>query len=114
MVKTMPRLDEAKEKLLQAFADAYGRTQTTPDGLLCRMGRIARAYRLMAQASDGTKHQVVIKKMQEEATHAYALEDRLRAAYVRLCKIEDVSADLDIVGCDCPHCRQRPMFGGEA
>lgn len=105
MIKTMSRVDEARQKAAAALQDAYGRTQATPDGSMCRMGRIDRAYQLKAGANGNAgKYQIAITKMQEEATAAFAEADKAMATYARLCKQQNIAADIDTPACDCAYC----------
>lgn len=99
------QLDNAHQKAVEALQDAYGRTQKTPDGLMCRMGRIDRAYQRMSTANGNkAKYEVAIKAMRDDAAAAFALADKLQATYARLCKIENIAADIDLPNCDCSYC----------
>lgn len=105
MIKTISRIDETRQKAIEALQDAYGRSQKTPDGLMCRMGRIDRAYQLKASATgNAEKYKTAIAKMEQEATAAFDQADRVMATYTRLCKIEGVSNALDVSQCDCAYC----------
>lgn len=106
MIKELSRIDEARQKTLQALQDAYGRTQATPDGMMCRMGRIDRAYQLKAKAGDkAAKYETAIKAMRDDAQTAFANADRLTAIYQRVCKSQNITADMNIPTCDCSYCQ---------
>lgn len=106
MIKELSRIDEARQKTLDALQDAYGRTQATPDGMMCRMGRIDRACQLKAKAGDkATKYETAIKAMQDDARTAFANADRLTAIYQQVCKSQNITADMDISTCDCSYCQ---------
>ena len=106
MIKTMSRVDEARQKALEALQNAYGRTQATPDGMMCRMGRIDRAYQLKAGANgNASKYQAAIVAMQNDATAAFAEADKAMATYQRLCKSQNITASLDAPNCDCGYCK---------
>ena len=106
MVKTMTRLEEARHKALEALQDAYGRAQATPDGMMCRMGRIDRAYQLKARANgNAQKYEAAIKALQDDATASFANADKLMATYQRLCKSQNITASLDAPNCDCGYCK---------
>jgi len=106
MIKTMSRVDEARQKALEALQNAYGRTQATPDGMMCRMGRIDRAYQLKAGANGNAgKYQAAIVAMQNDATAAFADADKAMATYQRLCKSQNITANMDAPNCDCSYCK---------
>jgi len=111
--KTMPNIAEARQSAVDALMDAYGRTQTTPDGIYCRFGRIDRAYKMKAQKQGGEKYQAAIKEMEDSANQAFAKADAAMASYARLRKMEGLENDLDAPSCDCPYCQQTPTFGGQ-
>lgn len=106
MIKTMSRVDEARQKALEALQNAYGRTQATPDGMMCRMGRIDRAYQLKASANgNASKYQAAIVAIQNDATAAFAEADKAMATYQRLCKSQNITANMDAPNCDCSYCK---------
>jgi len=106
MIKTMSRVDEARQKALESLQNAYGRTQVTPDGMMCRMGRIDRAYQLKAGANGNAgKYQAAIVAMQNDATAAFAEADKAMATYQRLCKSQNITANMDAPNCDCSYCK---------
>lgn len=102
-----------KSKLIELLNNAYGRTQKTPDGLYCRMGRIDRAYNLMVSANgDRPKYQKAINDMQVDTISVFDKADRELINYVRICKREGKDVDVNAPDCDCPYCQQQPTFGG--
>jgi hypothetical protein len=106
MIKTMSRVDEARQKALEALQNAYGRTQATPDGMMCRMGRIDRAYQLKANANGNAhKYEAAIKVLRDDATASFANADKLMATYQRLCKSQNITATIDAPTCDCSYCK---------
>lgn len=106
MVKTMTRADEARQKALEALQDAYGRSQATPEGVMCRMGRIDRAYQLKARANGNAgKYQAAITVLKNDAQSAFVNADKLMATYQRLCKAQNITADIDTPTCDCSYCK---------
>lgn len=106
MIKTMSRVDEARQKALESLQNAYGHTQATPDGMMCRMGRIDRAYQLKASANGNAgKYQAAIVAMQNDATAAFAEADKAMATYQRLCKSQNITANMDAPNCDCSYCK---------
>lgn len=113
MIKESTRIDEAKEEALKALFDAYGRSQATPSGMYCMMGRIDRAYDLAAENENQPQYIKAIKAMQEEALRLFAQADRALAAYRRVCRLEGVSDDIVEPECDCPHCKRVPTFWGK-
>lgn len=112
MVKTMSRVDEARQDAIKALQDAYGRTQSTPDGMMCRMGRIDRAYQLRGRANgNGAKYDAAIKAMRDDAEAAFALADKATATYQRLCKSQNITANMDAPNCDCSYCQTGIVSG---
>lgn len=112
MIKDSSRIDEARQKLLSALQDAYGRTQATPDGMMCRMGRIDRAYQLKEKAGDkAVKYEAAIKAMRDDAQTAFANADRMTATYQRSCKSQNITADTNIPTCDCSYCQTGLVSG---
>ena len=106
MIKTMSRVDEARQKALETLQNTYGRTQATPDGMMCRMGRIDRAYQLKAGANgNADKYHAAIVAMQNDATAAFADADKAMATYQRLCKSQNITANMDAPNCDCSYCK---------
>jgi len=106
MVKTMTRLEEARHKALEALQDAYGRSQATPEGVMCRMGRIDRAYQLKARANGNAgKYQAAITVLKNDAQSAFVNADKLMATYQRLCKAQNIIATIEAPVCDCPYCK---------
>ena len=102
------QLDSARQKALDALQDAYGRSQTTPDGMMCRLGRIDRAYQVKASANgNASKYQAAIAKLQDDAKTAFANADKLTATYARLCKQQNITANIDAPICDCPYCKSQ-------
>lgn len=118
MIKTLPSVDEAKQTALQALNDAYGRTQTTPEGLYCRIGRIDRAYRILAQkGADNSpiaiKAKSMIASMEEDADKVFAQADKALASYIRSRKFGGLPNDIDAPICDCAYCSQpAPTING--
>lgn len=106
---------DAKQVALHALDDAYGRTQTTPDGLYCRIGRIDRAYRILKGNNSpiAMKARATIKTMEEDAKNAFVQADRTLASYVRARKFSGQGNDLDAPTCDCAYCSQpAPTING--
>lgn len=102
----MGQLESARQKALEALQDAYGRSQATPDGTMCRMGRIDRAYRHKATANgNASKYQAAIVAMQNDANAAFAAADKAMATYQRLCKSQNITATVDAPACDCSYCK---------
>lgn len=100
------RVEQARQKTLEALLDAYGRSQATPEGMMCRMGRIDRAYQLKAGANGNAhKYEAAIKVLQGDATASFANADKLTATYARLCKQQNIPAIIDAPVCDCVYCK---------
>lgn len=100
------QLDSARQKALEALQDAYGRSQTTPDGMMCRLGRIDRAYQVKAGANGNAgKYQAAITVLQNDAQTAFANADKLTATYARLCKQQNITVNIEAPVCDCPYCK---------
>lgn len=114
MIATMSKLEEARHQAVDALANAYGRTQATPDGMYCRIGRIDRAYDIAAQHGNPDKAMVAIAKMIAESEQAFAQAEKSTATYARLCKREGKGEPVEPPTCDCPSCRRTPTFGGES
>lgn len=113
MIRTLSKFEEARQKAAEALQDAYGRTQPTPDGLHCRIGRIGRAYDLMARANGNAgKYQDAIGQMEKETLVVFNMADRLVASFVRLAKLEGQEGNIETPICDCPHCANEPRKAG--
>jgi hypothetical protein len=110
MIKTVA---EPKQRAEEALQDAYGRTQATPDGMYCRIGRIDRAYRLMAAKGETPKFRAAIKEMEDEATTAFSRADRAIVYFERTTRREGLTDALNTPVCDCPYCSQEPTWGGK-
>ena len=101
----------AKEIAIQALDDAYGRTQSTPDGLYCRIGRVNRAYKIIAQRNlmpDSANYKAAmatIKTMEDAANESFAAADKALSNYIRQCKQAKKENDVAAPVCDCPYCR---------
>lgn len=113
MIATMSKLDEARQQAVDALLDAYGRTQATPDGMYCRIGRIDRAYNIAAGKGNPDKAMATIAAMVAEAEQAFAQAEKTTATYARLSKREGKGDTVEPPTCDCPSCRRVPMFGGK-
>lgn len=113
MIATMSKLDEARQQAVDALADAYGRTQATPNGMYCRIGRIDRAYDIAAGKGNPDVVMVQIAKMVAEAEQAFAQAEKATATYARLSKREGKGDAVEPPTCDCPSCRRTPRFGGK-
>lgn len=113
LVKERTRVDEVRQAAMDALYQAYGRSQATPDGMYCMMGRIDRAYDIVVANGNQPKHLQAIQGMQEEANKAFAKADQAVAAYRRVCRMEGADGDIEEPECDCPHCKRVPTFGGE-
>lgn len=105
-------VDEALQAAQSALGDAYGRSQATPDGMYCRIGRIDRAYDIAVQRGNPENALIAIRKMQVDAQAAFDEFNKAVVNYRRLCRLEGATEqDID-VQCDCPSCRRVQTFGG--
>jgi hypothetical protein len=52
--------DQAYQQVAAAYTDAYGRTQETPAGIFCRLGRLDRAYDIAANGGFTEKHRAAL------------------------------------------------------
>lgn len=100
-----------REEAAHALYLAYGRSQSTPDGMYCVMGRIDRAYEIAAQKGNKKKYIQAISAMQNKANQLFADADKKLAAHRRVCRLENIPENLSAPECDCPHCQRVPTFG---
>ena len=106
------RVGEARKKAVAALEKAYGRSEATPDGMYCLIGRIDRAYDIVAANGNQPKHLRAVEDMATDAQATFAEAERLLLAYRRVCKREGATDDLEMPVCDCPSCKRVPTFGG--
>jgi hypothetical protein len=74
--------------------------------MMCRMGRIDRAYQLKANANGNAhKYEAAIKVLRDDATASFVNADKLMATYQRLCKSQNIIATIEAPVCDCSYCK---------
>lgn len=92
-----------------ASTQAYGRIHKTPDGMFCWVGRIGRAYDLMAQSPNEMTAKAIVK-MRQLASAAIDEAEKAKADYWRLCDIAGVTPKDTVIDCGCPACTTEPTF----
>lgn len=95
---------QAKTAAVQAMNDAYGRTQQTPAGMFCRMGRIDRAYDLVAAHAGDERYQNALRRLLQELESAEREANRAMANYLRICRQQQITPETIDPNCDCPVC----------
>jgi hypothetical protein len=108
---TKPQLESLLQAAIDGYTKAYGQQHKTPDGMFCWMGRIDRAYALMAKA-DGEMAQRKMKKgvdaMINLAQKDFIEGEKAHADYVDACNSlsmtpQDINPD-----CQCQYCQRVP------
>lgn len=104
------RIDLALQEAQDAYIQAYGRVHKTPDGMFCWMGRLDRAYMVLADKQDDPQTKIKLEKMEAMIKAAYELAETTTAAYQKECKEAGISPQDIKIDCDCPCCKRQATF----
>ncbi len=109
---TKAQLETAYKAATAGYMQAYGQTQEVKGiGKMCWMGRIDRAYTLLAEAKDevGQKRmQNGIKTLIGLAETDFIEGEKIHADYVDLCDSLGVAPQAIEPNCQCEYCQRVP------
>lgn len=108
MKNTSRQIEEAYAAACNALTLAYGQSQTTPDGKMCWMGRIDRAYEKSKANPSNERIKSAIKSLEFLASKDFADAERKRADYVDACKSNGIQHSEIEIACECSYCQRIP------
>lgn len=77
--------------------------------MFCWMGRIGRAYDLMAQSPNEMTAKAIVR-MRQLASAAIDEAEKAKADYWQLCHVAGVTPKDTVIDCGCPACMTEPTF----
>lgn len=93
------------------MTQAYGPRHETPDGVLCWMGRIDRAYQMLAKAPND-KTRSAVEKLCVLGKKDLDWADKKSIDYIELCRLAGVKSKTVVIPCDCFYCQRVPTIHG--
>lgn len=87
-----------KQQLEQLYLDAYGQTQSTPDGPMCRLGRIERTQRIVDANKGDHRYVEALETLQMQAKASFDAYDKALMDYGKPIDFQHT--------CQCPFCQK--------
>lgn len=93
-----------KERVQKALETAFGQVHNTPVGKMCLLGRIDRAYGILAQHPNDQRYQAGVKALEEQFSEAMRAYRQALAGYE--------GDEILVTQCKCEYCTRGPLLAG--
>lgn len=104
------QLEQALREAHDAYTQAYGQVHKTPDGMFCWIGRLDRAYTILADAKDDPQTRVKLENLEMLVKNAIALADGKYNSYHLMAVAMGKSPKEPQIDCGCQCCTREETF----